>query len=114
MTRAIVDQGVLQLIKQVILEESGKLGVKVEKIILFGSRARGEAREDSDWDILVIVENRINWKFFLKLQSQVRVKLFKALGREIDLIIIDKERYEERREVWGSVEHTAAKEGITI
>jgi len=50
---------VLELIKRVVLEEAGKLGVKVEKIILFGSRARGDYREDSDWDILVIVHKRL-------------------------------------------------------
>ena len=26
------------------------------QIILYGSRARGDAREDSDWDVLVIVD----------------------------------------------------------
>jgi len=26
------------------------------KIILFGSRARGEAREDSDWDLLILLD----------------------------------------------------------
>jgi predicted nucleotidyltransferase len=29
----------------------------VEKLILFGSRARGEAREDSDYDVAVIVRD---------------------------------------------------------
>ena len=28
----------------------------IAQIILFGSRARGDAREDSDWDVLVIVD----------------------------------------------------------
>jgi predicted nucleotidyltransferase len=27
-----------------------------EKVILFGSRARGDAREDSDWDLLVLIK----------------------------------------------------------
>ncbi len=27
--------------------------------ILFGSRARGDAREDSDWDVLVLVEGEV-------------------------------------------------------
>ena len=39
-----VDKETLKLIKQVILEEASKLGVEVEKVILFGSRARGDAR----------------------------------------------------------------------
>jgi uncharacterized protein len=29
----------------------------VEKLILFGSRARGQAREDSDYDVAVVVRN---------------------------------------------------------
>jgi predicted nucleotidyltransferase len=28
---------------------------EVERIILFGSRARGDARPDSDWDFLVVI-----------------------------------------------------------
>ena len=29
------------------------------EIILYGSRARGEARADSDWDILVLTDQRV-------------------------------------------------------
>lgn len=35
-----------------------KLKGHVKKVILFGSRARGTATKDSDYDILVIVDNR--------------------------------------------------------
>lgn len=28
------------------------------KIILFGSRARGDARKDSDWDLLILIDNQ--------------------------------------------------------
>ena len=34
--------------------EAARLGIAVEKVILFGSRARGDYRPDSDWDILVV------------------------------------------------------------
>mgnify|MGYP002673241882 CR=1 FL=1 len=31
------------------------------KAILFGSQARGTAREDSDWDILIILDKENSW-----------------------------------------------------
>jgi predicted nucleotidyltransferase len=33
------------------------LGNRLVALVLFGSRARGEAREDSDWDLLVLAHN---------------------------------------------------------
>ena len=33
------------------------LGKKLVAVVLFGSRARGDAREESDWDMLVIAED---------------------------------------------------------
>lgn len=31
-------------------------GDKVERVVLFGSRARGDARPDSDWDVAVFLK----------------------------------------------------------
>ena len=42
------------------------------EVILFGSRARGEAREDSDWDILILTPEAAN----LKVEQAFRHKLF--------------------------------------
>ncbi len=33
-----------------------QLGKRLDAVVLFGSRARGEATEESDWDLLIIVE----------------------------------------------------------
>lgn len=35
-----------------------RLGSRVRRIVLFGSRARGDARSDSDYDVLVVVDRR--------------------------------------------------------
>jgi len=32
------------------------------KLLLYGSRARGDAVADSDWDILVLLPGKLNWK----------------------------------------------------
>ena len=34
----------------------------IEKIIFFGSRAKGKAKKFSDYDILVITKNDLNWQ----------------------------------------------------
>jgi len=35
-----------------------KLGGRIRQIVLFGSRARGRAGRDSDYDVLVVVDRR--------------------------------------------------------
>jgi predicted nucleotidyltransferase len=35
-----------------------RLGPRVRKVVLFGSRARGDARDDSDYDVVVVVDRR--------------------------------------------------------
>ena len=42
------------------------------KIILFGSRARGDAKDDSDWDILILINDIVT----TEIESAFRYKLF--------------------------------------
>jgi predicted nucleotidyltransferase len=45
-------------IKNIINQVFEEKGIRVERIILFGSRARGDFKENSDWDLLIIVEKK--------------------------------------------------------
>lgn len=47
----MLDEQVLKLMRNVLSERLPKDG----EAILYGSRARGDAREDSDWDILILL-----------------------------------------------------------
>ncbi|MFZ8802693.1 MAG: nucleotidyltransferase domain-containing protein, partial [Candidatus Calescibacterium sp.] len=40
----------IEKVVKIIKEEIEKRGLKVVKVILFGSRAKGTPKEDSDWD----------------------------------------------------------------
>ena len=52
----------LKLIREAILNIAKQHNIKIDKIILFGSRARGDYKEDSDWDILIVTEEKLDKK----------------------------------------------------
>ena len=47
-----------EAVEEFVRRVKGKYKDKIDSIILFGSVARGEAKEDSDVDILVVVKER--------------------------------------------------------
>lgn len=53
----------------------------IHRMALFGSWARGEAREDSDVDVLVEVDPSIGLRFV-----ELGEELERALGRRVDLV----------------------------
>ena len=52
------------------------LGDNLERIILFGSRARGDAHKDSDYDVLLLVKKRSR-----ELENQVNDIAYEMLDR---------------------------------
>lgn len=40
-------------------------------VILFGSRARGDAQPDSDWDFLVLTDEPFSWELKLRISDAV-------------------------------------------
>ena len=77
------------------------------QLIVFGSRARGDARTDSDIDLLVIEPEVID-------RSAETVRLSTLLGRRLvaaDVVVISRAAFETQRTLPNSLAYRAAHEG---
>lgn len=80
------------------------------RIILFGSRAAGKARRDSDIDLLV-VEKKV------KDQDAEMVRLqdcLRPLRINADLVVVSENKFNEWKETPGNLIYYAAKEGKVL
>ncbi len=79
-----------------------------EKIILFGSRARGEAHPDSDYDLLIVYDGPLS-KRDVKLAVR---RLFSLPGFSMDLFVLSPDEYERQKNVVSTVGRVAFMEGL--
>lgn len=84
-----------------------------EKIILFGSRARKDFSQKSDYDILIIMKKSLMIKEKMKLSALLRRELAKK-GIDADIIIKSKDEVDYYKEKIGSVVRSAVKEGVAL
>ncbi len=102
-----------EIIKNLIQKIFENRDIKIKKIILFGSRARDNYKKESDWDLLIIIENDLHRKQKLEIAHIIR----KRLAEEFipcDVLIKSEREIEERKDMIGSVIRTALKEGIPL
>jgi len=81
-----------------------------EKIILFGSHARGDAGPDSDVDLLIVMPY-----FGSRREKQVEIRLaLKNIRFPKDIVVTAPEEFLWRKEVPGTIERPAAREGKVL
>ncbi len=103
----------LRKIKEVILSTAKKHGIEIDKIILFGSRARGDYTKESDWDILIVIKNIHSKNILDEFWLEIDRKLVDN-GIIPEILIIGKETFEKYKNLTGFVYYWAEKEGILI
>ncbi len=95
----------LQYIKDYLIKT-----LRPQKIIIFGSRAEFKSREKSDVDLLIILDGPID----RKLQFSISSQLTKKIGLIVQLIFMNKQIYEETKEIIGGIANPATKYGVLI
>ncbi len=81
------------------------------RVILFGSRARGTADADSDWDLLVVVDDdlpaeRVGWRALHEAR--------RGFPGPVDLLPCRDSVFRERLDVVGSLPWLAARDGVVV
>lgn len=86
--------------------------IKIEKIIVFGSRARGDYNKNSDWDFLVISRQELPIKQKHHLIGRIKRQLAK-LNIPNDIIIQSRRKFESQKNFPGNISYVANLEGMT-
>lgn len=90
-------------------------GFKNAQIILFGSRARGDMVEDSDYDFMILIENDLMSQEKRTLQANLaRYLIKKKKMLPMDVIIKSKKRFEEERQYNGNLAYAVNLEGVAL
>ena len=85
-------------------------GFHPQKIILFGSRARGDAAPDSDADLLVVM----HVKGSRRRQAARMDEALAGIGLPKDIIIVTPSEFERLRHVVGGIVYPAVREGRVL
>jgi uncharacterized protein len=79
----------------------------IKRIVLFGSRARGQASSDSDFDILLVVDTEVP---FIERQGRA-LQLLGPRTFPLDLLVYTADEVEKEAAVPGSAVFWALQEG---
>ncbi len=100
---------ILAKLKHILSE----MNINYSKILLFGSRARGDFREDSDWDFLIVLRKPLGAETKKELWFDIYKKLHEFYPFvSFDIILKDNESFEEEKSIANTISNEVYLEGI--
>lgn len=103
------DQAAVQVIRGVLERHR----VRAEQILLFGSRARGEANPDSDWDFYVLIDGDLSFGRRQELFTEIKRELAR-LRIPNDVILKSAQQFHRTKGYPGHLAYDVAREGIPL
>ncbi len=108
-----VDKQDIYSIKEQILKTLMDIGLSASRLILFGSRGRGNYSSRSDYDILVVTHKDLNVEEKMRIFKRLREDLA-GLGFDVDVILKSEKEVAYYMTKCGSVVRNALREGVTL
>ncbi len=91
------------------------LNIEYSRILIFGSRARSDFTEESDWDFMIIVKNPLDAKEKKELWFNIYKKLhiyFPFIS--FDIILKDVSTFEEEKDITNTICNEVYLEGVQV
>ncbi len=87
----------------------------LNQVFLFGSRATGRFRKDSDWDLLIVINERIP----LKERRELALSIYHHLRRtfpegSFDVFVKSLADFKEESQIVNTVSYIACKDGLML
>ncbi len=84
------------------------------QVMLFGSRARGDESEGSDYDVLVITKSSLSPREKITWCSKIDQALVKSIHAPVDVLINSEEEITIKKNIRGHIIRWALKDGIML
>ncbi len=81
-----------------------------ERIVLFGSRARGEHADDSDWDVAVVARSDLPWHE----RERIGYRSLRGLAVPVELVVLTPEELRADLRTRGSLARRLRQEGRVL
>jgi predicted nucleotidyltransferase len=99
-----------QILKRLRSELKGVFGERLEKVVLYGSRARGDAAPDSDYDVAVFLKEYTDRFEEFDRIVPIQVDILDATGAVISPLVFRAEDYVKQT----GLMHNIRAEGIPL
>jgi len=84
------------------------------KVLLFGSRATGQATKDSDYDLLIVTNDTFAPRVKMDWENRIRKALVAALKAPFDIIVASEKEIDEQKNLTGHIVQYAVREGVEL